>query len=138
MNINALKLRYTGQFLQAVIFHKSGGYITSCNSLTDTQHWVGTNLYDTFPLLGSMQETIQRHESSGKPITLPMVEMAIEKINGVFDFDIFVHPQNPDLRVWMIMNSTTVYKYLQEIQQERNVLRMEIEDLKNGRQIPRR
>ncbi|MEO0895160.1 MAG: hypothetical protein AAFY71_01990 [Bacteroidota bacterium] len=138
MSIDTLKLRYCSQFLQTVIFDRSGAFIESCDSMTDTTLWAGQNIFEMFPVLASMKDPIQMLDQAAKPISLPMVEMSIGSLKGVFDFDIYVHPQDQDKRVWMFMNSTMVYRYLQEIQQERNVLRMELEDLKRGRSIQRR
>lgn len=138
MKLQELKLRYVQRFSQIVVFTHDGQFVDSCNSLAETHTWHGTSLLDRFPILSGLQDAIKIMDQGLKPICLPAIEMAIENRPGVFDFEIYVHPQDPDLRVWMIYDQTPFYRYLQEIQQERNVLRMEKEDLLADRDIDRR
>lgn len=138
MEIDALKIRYVKRFLQVIIFHENGNYHSSCDSLIDTSLWEGSNLYEKFPLLTSLREPIALLDQAAKPISLPAVDMNLEGFNGIFDLDIYVHPEDEALRAWMLQDNTDLYRCLQEIQQERNVLRMEMEDLQNGKNIQRR
>ncbi|MEL6134011.1 MAG: hypothetical protein AAFR59_11670 [Bacteroidota bacterium] len=138
MKLQDLKLSYVKQFSQIVTFSHEGTFVDSCNSLVETHTWHGTSLYERFPILTSLQEAIKIMDQGPKPICLPAIEMSIEGRPGVFDFEIYVHPQDANLRVWMIYDNTSFYRYLQEIQQERNVLRMEKEDLMGQKDINRR
>ncbi len=138
MNHEALKIRYSRYFLQTLVFEENGNLISSCDSLFATELWLGQNLYQKFPLLGSLQDAIHALDQSAKPISLPAVEMNFYGYKGIFDFDIYVHPSDEKLRVWMILDNTPLYRHLQEVQQERNLLKMENEDLRLGRQISRR
>ncbi|MCI4670986.1 MAG: hypothetical protein MRZ79_22810 [Bacteroidia bacterium] len=138
MEIDKLKVRYANRFLQVIIFHENGLFHSSCNSLVDTRLWDGSNLYEKFPILSSLKDPVRLLDQAAMPISLPAVDMDMEGFTGIFDLDIFAHPDIDEYRVWMIRDNTDLYKYLQEIQQERNVLRMEIEDIRNGKSIQRR
>lgn len=138
MRIDGLKIKYVNRFLQVIIFHENGKFHSSCDSLMDTSLWQGGNLYEKFPMLSSLKDPIRLLDQAAKPISLPAVDIDMEGLSGIYDLDIYVHPDDDRLRVWMIHDNTDLYRYLQQIQQERNVLRMEMEDLRNGKSIQRR
>ncbi|MEO1452004.1 MAG: hypothetical protein AAFV07_20905, partial [Bacteroidota bacterium] len=65
------------------------------------------------------------------------VDFSLEGRHGVYDFEIYAHPRQRDLRVWMIHDHTVLYQYFQEIQQERNLLLLEREDWLNQKAYER-
>ena len=133
MNLKELKLQLLDSHSQLVLFERAGAYIDSCNSLKDLSYLKGRSVFDEFPELEGLQKAILGLSPMDKPISLPAVDFQFNGDRGFFDFEIYAHPDNPDLAMWLLLDQTPLYRYFQEIQQQRNLLLIEKEDRKNGR-----
>lgn len=122
MNLKELKLRLLDHSAQVVVFDRQGQFVSSCHSLSDLSALEGTNVYAHFPLLAAMQETFEGLTQAALPVSLPAVEFLLMSRPGVFDFEFYAHPSDSNLLVWLLKDNTRLYRYLQEIQQERNEL----------------
>ena len=94
--------------------------------------FINSSLYDLDPLFQSMETQIKNLHSSSAPIFIPCVEFDFMGRKGFYDFQISIHPENPELRAWLVVDNTSVYKYYQKIQQQRNELLMEKETRSRG------
>ena len=137
MKPRELKLHLLDKLAQVVVFDREGKILESCHSLINFGGLIGKSAYDTFPILGSMREVIRSLAVAGKPMSIPRVELAFRGLTGVFDFELYVHPDNDDWVIWFLIDQTQIYEYLRKIQQERNILLVEKEDRESGRDIDR-
>lgn len=134
MNLNELKLDLIKPKTQVIVFGKEGAILKSCQSMEDMSSFVNSSIYDMDPLFKSMERLIQGMKPSSEPIFIPCVEFDFFGRKGFFDFQISVHPDFPDMRAWLAVDNSSVYRYYQKIQQQRNELLMEKErrNLKAG------
>lgn len=127
MNLNELKLSLIQSKTQIIVFGKDGPILNSCESMERIGSFVNSSLYDMDPLFKSMERQIKAMGISDQPIFIPCVEFDFLGRKGFFDFQLSVHPDYPDLRVWLVVDNSPVYKYYQKIQQQRNELLLEKE-----------
>ncbi|MEM6801829.1 MAG: hypothetical protein AAF696_10535 [Bacteroidota bacterium] len=134
MNLDELKLDLIKPKTQVIVFGKDGAILKSCHSMEDMSSFVNSSIYDMDPLFKSMERLIQAMRPNSEPIFIPCVEFDFFGRKGYFDFQISVHPDFPDLRAWLAVDNSSVYRYYQKIQQQRNELLMEKErrNLKAG------
>ncbi|MEL6676802.1 MAG: hypothetical protein AAFR61_31625 [Bacteroidota bacterium] len=137
MNLKALKCTLTSSLAQIILIDREGTLLGSCHSVADLRKIEGLSAYAHFPLLIGMQQAFEELKTPSEKAQLPMVEFSLGERKGFFDFEFSIHPENPDQIIWLIKDRTDVYTLLQQIQQERNLLLIEKEDLKNGRQFDR-
>ncbi len=116
---------------QLIVFRKSGIMLESCHSLTNLQPWIGHSLYESIPLLRSMRMVLEH--LSVETIDIPSVDFVLGQRQGYYDFRFSLHPEDPDLILWLIKDQTRIYQSYAGIQQERNVLRMEKEYRERGK-----
>ena len=133
MNLKELKLQLLDSHSQLIVFERTGAFIDSCNSLKDLSQLKGQSVFDQFPELEGLQKAIMELSPMDKPISLPAVDFSFKGERGYFDFEIYAHPDDPNLAMWLLLDQTPLYKYFQEIQQERNILLIEKEDRKSGK-----
>lgn len=132
MNLKELKLNLIESKTQVIVFGSDGLIKSSCQSMENIAPFVNSSLYDLDPLFKSMEMLIKDMEPDSDPIFIPCVEFDFVGRKGFFDFQISVHPESPELRAWLIIDNSSVYKYYQKIQQQRNELLMEKETRSNG------
>ncbi|MEO1451714.1 MAG: hypothetical protein AAFV07_19450, partial [Bacteroidota bacterium] len=114
MSLPELKLRYLQHKAQIVVFESETGLILeSCHGLADLQPLVGKSIYAHYPLFEGIRMALLDLDQAAKPITLPAVDFSLEGRHGVYDFEIYAHPRQRDLRVWMIHDHTVLYQYFQ-------------------------
>lgn len=122
MNLQDLKIPALRQRTQVVVFDRSGAYEDSCHSLADFSGFRGISLYEAIPFLEGMQTLLDELRAGSEPLVLPTVELQAPGLNGFFDMFFMAHPEQPSLRVWVLLDQTAIYQRLQRIQQERNQL----------------
>jgi hypothetical protein len=122
MNLQGLKIPALRQRTQVVVFDRSGAYEDSCNSLADFSRFREASLYEAIPFLEGMRDLLSGLLPGSEPIVLPTVELQMQGLSGFFDMFFMAHPEQPSLRVWVLLDQTAVYQRLQRIQQERNQL----------------
>ena len=127
MNLDELKLSLIQPKTQVIVFGKDGPMLNSCQSMEDMSSFINSSLYDLDPLFKSMERLIEGMHAKSEPIFIPCVEFDYFGRKGFFDFQISVHPDFPELRAWLAIDNSSVYRYYQKIQQQRNELLMEKE-----------
>lgn len=132
MNLKELKLNLIESKTQVIVFGKDGAILNSCHSMENVNPFINSSLYDLDPLFKSMELLIKEMTFKSEPVFLPCVEFDFLGRKGFFDFQISVISESEDLRAWLIVDNSSVYKYYQKIQQQRNELLMEKESRKNG------
>jgi len=130
MNLKELKLSLIESKTQVIVFGKDGTILDSCQSMVNIAPFIKSSLYDMDPLFKSMEFQIRNLDTSPEDIFIPCVEFDFIGRKGFYDFQICVHPDSPQLRAWLIIDNSAVYKYYQKIQQQRNELLIE-KELKN-------
>ena len=130
MKISELKLAVLGQLAQVIVFQRDGKIVDSCHGLVDISSLIGKSAFEVFPLLGSISEVLASFTLDSPPMKLPAVEFQLLEKKGYFDFQLFAHPAEADLLVWVLIDNTPLYEYFGKIQSERNLLRLEKEQLK--------
>lgn len=130
MKVSELKLAVLDQLAQVIVFERTGIIIDSCHGLTDISSLLGQSAYEAFPLLGSIREVLSTLSADSPPIKLPAVEFSLLDKQGHFDFQLYAHPSDPNLLVWVLIDNTSLYQYFGKIQSERNLLRLEKEQQK--------
>ncbi|MDX1908495.1 MAG: hypothetical protein SF053_15775 [Bacteroidia bacterium] len=125
MNLSTLKLRLLNHLSQVLVFRRDGTLVASCNSLADTSALEQASVYALFPMLDSIRELFDQLDQSAKPIAIPAVDGPMLGRPGVYDFEIYGHPESPELLVCLVVDHTALYRRLQEVQQERNLLLLE-------------
>ncbi len=119
MTLTELKTHMLDDSAQVIVFRKSDGrVINSCNRLSNVEAWKGRSLYDFVPLIKSM-EMVWNHMED-ETVDLPCVDFILEQRQGYYDFLFRLHPEHPELIVWLIKDQTRIYRYYQGIQQQRN------------------
>ena len=120
MKVSELKHLILDQMAQLIVFDRAGHLLESCHALVDLKAFIGSSLYERYPLLDSLKEVLQNLSSSSLPLSLPGVDFSFEGRWGYYDFELFVHPEHPNKLVWILLDNTALYRYFRPIQQERN------------------
>ncbi|MDP5171909.1 MAG: hypothetical protein NWR72_16790 [Bacteroidia bacterium] len=131
MTLQQLKAHVLDHSAQVIVFQKDGLMVDSCHTLSGVKSWENKSLYDSISLLRSMQFAFS-HIGNEEVIDIPCVDFVLEQRQGYYDFTFSLHPENPDLVVWLVKDQTRVYRYYAAIQQERNLLRLEKEYKERG------
>ncbi len=132
MNLNELKLSILNQYAQLVVFDRSGTIVDSCNSLVDLSAAIGRSAYDLFPFIDSIQHDLHVLDTGSENLTYWGVESSIYGLDGFFDFEVAIHESADDCYLWLIQERSEFYRTYQEVQGERNLLRMQQEYHKLG------
>jgi hypothetical protein len=133
MKLKDLKYRLLDQRAQIIVFHKSGELLDSCHSLVNLEASIGRSVYDKWPVLEGVRATMETLGTLEPYYRLPAVEFALPDLNGIFDFEFYPHPEEPQQVLWLMLDQSRIYRYFQRIQQERNVLLLEKEYRDTGR-----
>lgn len=135
MNIYDYKAAYLNNVCQIIRFNVEGQILESCNTLFSCQQLLATNIYDTFPLLDSMRDTIEAMAAGESPMVFRCVEMEIDQREWLLDISISVQPDTPNERVYLLLmtDNTEHYMQLRVLQQQRNqsVISQEYAELQN-------
>lgn len=135
MKLSSLKYQLLDQKSQIIRFHKSGELLESCHSLVDLRSSMGRSVYDKWPVLEGIRDTMQGLGQLLPHFRLPAIEFALPDLNGIFDFEFSPHPEYDDQVLWLMLDQSRIYRYFQRIQQERNVLLLEKEYRETGRTV---
>ena len=135
MNLNELKSQRMNEKAQILLFKREGILVDSCHSLVDLSSSFGRSVFDQWPVLESIRPILSDIGESMDFFRLPAIEFALDGLNGIYDFEFFPHPEDPELLQLLIMDQTRIYRYFQRIQQERNVLLLEKEYQQTGRNV---
>ncbi len=134
MAINKYKIEYLANKAQVVVFTNRGTLIETCDALLDISIYKSQSLFEAFPFLESLQESLTAIEI-GKELYFPRVEYHYKGKDWVFDFTFYRSTHNPKHLVWVIQNFTKLYQHLMLIQQERNEAIIKNQRLKQERQF---
>ncbi len=135
MKLRDLKNQLLDQRAQILLFRKTGELLDSCHSLVNLEASIGRSVYDKWPVLEGIRDTVQELGIFLPHFRLPAVEFALPDLNGIFDFEFYPHPEEADQILWLMLDQSRIYRYFQRIQQERNVLLLEKEYRETGRRV---
>lgn len=122
MHLNELKLSFFKHHTQITVFDLRGKILDSCHSLFDLSGSLHGSIYELDPVLASLSEPIVHLQAGQCPIMLPCVANHLDTRELFLDYYIYSHPENPELRLCMLIDQTAIYLQLREVQQERNEL----------------
>lgn len=117
MSVDKESIFFNG--VQNVVLSEEGVLIDSDNTIIDLKHLDGVCVYDEQPVAES---AIGGMKASGKKeLYIPRVEVEIDHKKFVFDYHFkLIGPENERSYLWVIQDLSKVYKYLSDVQQERN------------------
>jgi len=105
--------------VQNVVLSTDGNLIESDNTIIDLKPLDGKCIYDEQPVTESAIEGMK--ETGKKELYIPRVEMKVNHKEYIFDFYFkLIGPENDRNILWVIQDLSNVYKYLAQVQQERN------------------
>ena len=129
MHLRELKCWFLLQTAQIIIFERNTGlYKDSCHTFWDLHHLAHQSVYDSIPLLGSVREMLTSIKPQPQPIEIPAVHDTQNGQDRYFDHYFRLHPKNSQHIVWVMLDQSNFYLKLREIQQERNELRIQLEN----------
>lgn len=132
MSPRELKCLHLEPTAQVIIFDSTGKIIDTCNTLVKIES-LDVSLFDYYPALQSMRQIIVEQQAENAPIQLPKVDFSYYGRTGIYDMEIYAHPEIEEWFVWIVIDKTEVYNELLKMQQERNELRLWKEQLESGR-----
>jgi hypothetical protein len=133
MSSDRLKMQLLNSMAQVVVFDERGRILESCQTLADFGELAQHSVFDLFPMLISMTESLTEQNDPQELLYLPGVEIRKHGLDGFFDMELKIHPKKPGVFVWLIVDQSRLYTYFRDIQQERNELRLNLEYLLNGK-----
>ena len=122
MNLLERKSQLLHQMAQLVELDETGQILNSCHGLVDITGQVGSNAFDLYPVLYSLQGLLQDHNNAELPIELPAVHLDLGSGERIYDFEFWFTPDEPAKVYWLLVDQTPLYLHIREIQQERNEL----------------
>lgn len=117
MNLNSHNLSFHG--IQNVVLTVDGLMIDSDNTIIDLSAMKGDSIYDKYPVTESAVEGLK--EGAKKELYIPRVEMTLDHKEYIFDLHFkFIGEEDDKKVLWTIQDLSRVYRYLADVQQERN------------------
>ena len=120
MSVLTQKNIYLANKVQVVLFDGKGTLQDTCNSLLDILPLKDESLWDSFPMLESIESILNELSIEDGEMYFPRVELTFDNRNWLFDFVFYRHPKQEDTIVWVLQDFTQHYEHLRIIQQERN------------------
>ncbi len=136
MSVNQLKINYLAKKAQVVLFTSEGGLIESCDTLIDvTKLTKQSSLFEAFPMLESLQSNFNLLNDIDNELYFPRVEFSYNDKEWVFDFTFYKKNDAKGVFIWLIQDLTRQYRYLFDVQQERNESIVK-EELRKAQSVP--
>ncbi|MEZ4885507.1 MAG: hypothetical protein R3E32_12315 [Chitinophagales bacterium] len=120
MSLLIQKTAYLSDKVQVVLFSNEGILIDTCNTLLNILSLKNKSLWDTFPMLESIESVLSILRIEDGEMYFPRVELLFNDKNWLFDFIFYRHPKKSNMLVWILQDFTKHYEYLRIVQQERN------------------
>ncbi len=116
------KQRYSFERFQAIIFNGEGRLLDSCNALFDLSKHAEDSVYDVFPILEGVKDTLLTFvPNDSQKIHIPRIEFSFGGKFLICDFTFSAITYNDaPAYLWIIQDLTEQYNYLFVMQQERN------------------
>ena len=122
MQLSEVKDRWLARRTQALEVDKQGLLVDACDTLFDTTAWRGKQLGESFPFAESTFPYWGEWEREAW--VYRGLELVLSDYKGFVDVYLDRHPAKDDHRVIYILDQSEIYKELQVIQNERNLMNM--------------
>lgn len=135
MNLREFKYQILDRGAQVVQFDADGVMLDSCHTLADLSPQLGRSVQEEFVFAQSIFAQLKTLQP-GQSLLFEAVEFELAGRAGLFDFEFFHSPYGPHY-FWLLIDRSTLYHKLRDIQGERNRLRIAIERLEGMKNASR-
>ncbi|MGB0839171.1 MAG: sensor histidine kinase [Chitinophagales bacterium] len=131
--VSQYKTGFLSPQAQVVVFHKTGLLKDSCHTFIDLRQHVNQSIFEVFPFLDSIQDSLANLRKEDGELYFPRVEYSHGEKEWVFDYSFQKDEENGECIVWWFQDFTRQYRYLQTVQQERNesIIRRKLAEAEN-------
>ncbi len=132
MNLKLLKAEMLNSKAQVIAFEPTGKLLSSCNTLFSIPKKEYEELFNSFPVLESLQLSFKAMEEN-EILKLPCIWLGNFGVSGYYDF---TFRKEGNLIIWLIQDFDEIYSKNIIIQQERNdfVINSELVELQRKTQ----